>query len=72
VLLSYTTLTGRWAQWRVLWPFELWLVLGVVALTLWLARRREQARGLSRWLGKALGWLAAAWSLLVVMAATVA
>ena len=72
VLLSYTTLTGRWAQWRVLWPFELWFVLGVVVLTLWLARRGEQARGLSRWLGRALGWLAAAWSLLVVMAAAVA
>jgi serine/threonine protein kinase len=72
VLLSYTTLTGRWAQWRVLWPFELWFVLGIVVLTLWLARRGEQARVLSRWLGRALGWLAAAWSLLVVLAAAVA
>jgi hypothetical protein len=72
LLLSYTSLTGRWAQWRVLWPLEMWLVLCIVAVTLWLARQSDRARLLSRWLGRALGWMAAVWSLFVAVAATVA
>ena len=72
LMLSYTTLTSRWQQWRFLWPFELWLVLFVVGLTLWLARRSGGSRRVSRWLGNVLGWMAVTWSLLVAVAATVA
>jgi len=72
LMLSYTTLTSRWQQWRFLWPFELWLVLFVVGLTLWLARRSSSARRASQWLGSVLGWMAVTWSLLVAVAATVA
>lgn len=72
LMLSYTTLTSRWQQWRFLWTFELWLVLFVVGFTLWLARRSGSPRRASRWLGNVLGWMAATWSLLVAVAATVA
>ena len=72
LILSYTTLTFRWQQWRFLWPFELWLVLCVVGVTLWLARRSSSPQRTSQWLGKVLGWMAATWSLLVAVAATVA
>lgn len=72
LLLSYTSLTGRWAQWQTLGPLAAWLTLCVVVLTLWLARRGNNPRRLSRWLGQALGWIAAMWSLVVAMAATLA
>jgi tRNA A-37 threonylcarbamoyl transferase component Bud32 len=72
MLFSYSSLSGNWHHWRFLWPFELWLALSVVMLTLWLARRGDRARGVSRWLGRALGWVAVTWGLLVVAAATVA
>jgi hypothetical protein len=72
MMLSYTTLTGNWNHWRYLWPFELWLVLLVVMVTLWLARRRDRSRNVSRRLGQTLGWVAAIWSLFVAVAATVA
>lgn len=71
LLLSYTSLTGRWHQWRTLWPIELWLVLCVVVVTLWLSKEDDRAQRLSHWLGRVLGWLAAAWSLLLAVIATV-
>ena len=50
----------------------LWLVLLVVMVTLWLARRSDRSRNVSRRLGQTLGWVAAIWSLFVAVAATVA
>jgi tRNA A-37 threonylcarbamoyl transferase component Bud32 len=72
LFLSYSSLSGNWHHWRFLWPFELWLALLVVLVTLWLARRDDRARRVSRWLGRALGWIAVTWSLLVAAAAMVA
>jgi hypothetical protein len=70
--LSYSSLTGEWQHWRYLWPLELWFALLLVALTLWLYKRSDRGRRLSRWLGRALGWTAFTWSLLVAAAAIVA
>ncbi|MBN1642900.1 MAG: serine/threonine protein kinase [Anaerolineae bacterium] len=72
LLLSYTSLTDRWTQWRVLWPLDLWVVVCVVGVTMWLSRRSDSGRRLSRWLGRALAWTAGTWSVLVIVAATVA
>jgi tRNA A-37 threonylcarbamoyl transferase component Bud32 len=72
LFLSYSSLSGNWHHWRFLWPFALWLALLVVMLTLWLARRGDRARRVSRWLGRALGWVAVTWSILAAAAALVA
>jgi hypothetical protein len=71
LLLSYTVLAGRWGQWRFLWPLDLWLALSLIAVTIWLGRRGDRGRRLSRWLGRALGWITAAWTLLIAFIATV-
>ena len=71
LLLSYTVLADRWGQWRFLWPLDLWLALSLIAVTTWLGRRDDRGRRLSRWLGRALGWIAAAWMLLIAFVATV-
>jgi tRNA A-37 threonylcarbamoyl transferase component Bud32 len=70
--LSYSSLTGNWQHWQYLWPLELWYTLLLVGVTLWLFRSRDRAHRLSRWLGRALGWVAFTWSLLVAAAAIVA
>jgi hypothetical protein len=71
LLLSYTALTDRWLQWRVIWPLDLWIIVCAAGVTWWLARREDRGQRLSRWLGRALAWTAGAWSLLVAVAATV-
>jgi hypothetical protein len=48
ILLTYCSLTGNWDQWVFLWVFQLWIVAGSVAIPIWLTRRKEQARHLSR------------------------
>ncbi len=70
LLLSYTVLADRWAQWRFLWPLDVWLALSLIAVTVWLGRREDGSRRLSRWLGQALGWIAAAWTLVIAFVAT--
>jgi serine/threonine protein kinase len=70
MLLSYTALADRWIQWRYLWPLDLWLALSLIAVTVWLGRREDRSRRLSRWLGRALGGIAAAWMLLIAFVAT--
>jgi serine/threonine protein kinase len=70
MLLSYTALANRWIQWRYLWPLDLWLALSLIAVTIWLGRRDDRSRRLSRWLGRALGGIAAAWMLLIAFVAT--
>jgi hypothetical protein len=70
LLLSYTVLADRWGQWRFLWPLDVWLALSLIAVTVWLARREDRSRRLSRWLGKALGWIAGAWTVVIAFVAT--
>jgi hypothetical protein len=70
LLLSYTVLADRWGQWRFLWPLDVWLALSLIAVTVWLGRREDSSRRLSRWLGQALGWIAAAWTLVIAFIAT--
>lgn len=41
VLFSFYTLTGWWSAWSFLWPLEPFLVLGSVALPLWLHKRPQ-------------------------------
>jgi serine/threonine protein kinase len=61
VILSYYALTGNWGHWAFLWPLEPMLVLGVIIVTIVLARLPEHAHRLSRFLGATMGL--AAWVL---------
>jgi serine/threonine protein kinase len=55
LIFLYTTLTGNWRHWIFLWIFELWLIAGVVWLTIWLKRHSDRQRQLTRILGRLLG-----------------
>jgi tRNA A-37 threonylcarbamoyl transferase component Bud32 len=54
VILSYFALTDFWTHWIFMWPLEPFLVIGVAAVTLRLARQGEAGRRASRRLGMAL------------------
>lgn len=54
-IFLYCTATGRWRQWIFLWVFDLWLIAGMVWLTLWLKRHGKRLQRLSRLLGRLLG-----------------
>lgn len=69
VLFSYSALTGNWDHWVFLWALDLLLVVGTVFLTIWLSGYRDFSRRLSRVLGWLLGLIAAAWSIIVPLAA---
>jgi hypothetical protein len=55
LIFLYSTLTGDWRQWIFLWAVDLWLIGGVVWLTIWLSRHHKRPRELSRVLGSVLG-----------------
>jgi serine/threonine protein kinase len=55
LIFFYSTLTGHWRQWIFLWALDLWLIAGVVWLTIWLQRHSKRPRELSRALGRVLG-----------------
>lgn len=71
ILFSYYTLTGNWSHWLFLWPLEPLLIIGTVLLTIWLAGLGDFSRQLSRVLGWVLGFMAAAWSVIIPLAALV-
>lgn len=71
LLFSYFALSGNWEHWLFLWPLELLLIIGPVFLTVWLAGHADFSRRLSRPLGWVLGFMAAAWSLILPLAALV-
>jgi hypothetical protein len=55
LIFLYCTLTGNWRHWIFLWAFDLWLIGGMVWLTIWLRRHSGRRRELSRMLGRVLG-----------------
>lgn len=71
LLLAYYSLTGNWDHWLFLWPLEPLLIVGSVFLTIWLAGLGQTSHRLARALGWVLGLMAAAWSLVVPLAALV-
>ncbi len=69
VIMAYYALTGNWAHWAFFWPLEPALVLGAVAISIYLGNRPDHSRPLARRLGLllagisgvmilALGWAA--------------
>jgi serine/threonine protein kinase len=54
-IFLYSSLTGNWRHWIFLWVFELWVIAGMVWLTIWLKRHSDRRRDLSRVLGRLLG-----------------
>jgi tRNA A-37 threonylcarbamoyl transferase component Bud32 len=72
VIFSYCTLTGNWDHWSLLWLPELWVVIGTVGSTIWLARLGDRSRRLSRPLGRLLGLVSAALSLFIISVSVVA
>jgi tRNA A-37 threonylcarbamoyl transferase component Bud32 len=71
LLFTYYSLTGNWDHWLFLWPLEPLLIVGSVFLTIWLAGLGQTSLRLARVLGWVLGLMAAAWSLIVPLAALV-
>ncbi len=57
-ILAFYAITNQWQLWGYLWPFEPLLILVVVGVTLWLARRPGGSRRLARRLGVLLAALA--------------
>jgi tRNA A-37 threonylcarbamoyl transferase component Bud32 len=58
ILLSFYSVTGLWRLWSFLWPLEPMLVIGVVAVTIALARLGEPSRRLARLMGWAIATIA--------------
>jgi hypothetical protein len=71
IIFAYSSLTGYWEHWSFLWFFELWLVVGVIGLTLWLAGQPDRSRRLSQQLGRVLGRVAFGLSILVMIIAII-
>lgn len=69
VLLTYCSLTGNWHHWVFLWLFEAWIVIGSICAPIWLARRKDQARKLSRLIALLTGISSVALILIVALAA---
>ncbi len=65
VLFSYFMLTNNWDHWAFLWPAEPFLILAAIVSTVWLRKRRNLARPLSRLLGCGIGIICVLWSALV-------
>jgi len=55
LIFLYCTVTHNWRYWVFLWVFEVWLLIGVLWLTLRLTRQKDRLREKSRALGQALG-----------------
>lgn len=51
ILLAYFSLTGRWADWTLLWPLEPLLIASFVVAPFWLRRKPDGGRAFIRWLG---------------------
>lgn len=51
ILLSYFSLTGRWADWTLLWPLEPLLIASFVIAPFWLRRKPDGGHAFIRWLG---------------------
>jgi len=62
-LLAYSTVTGNWDLWVVLWLAELLAVAGSIAIPITLAKQPERARALSRLIALMLG----AFSVLMIL-----
>jgi len=53
-LFAFYTITGFWGLWRVLWPLEPVLVLGLIWFVLWMAGRGKRSAQFSRGLAAAV------------------
>jgi serine/threonine-protein kinase len=72
LIFLYCTLTRNWRQWIFLWAFDLWLIAGMVWLTIWLRRHYDRPAKLSRVLGWLLGPTLIALSVVVLAVSLVA
>jgi serine/threonine protein kinase len=71
ILLTYCLFTGNWRHWVFLWLFELWSVVGSIWAAIWLARRKDLARRLSRSIAGLIGILSFALIPIIALAAMV-
>jgi predicted membrane channel-forming protein YqfA (hemolysin III family) len=69
-LLTYCEFTGNWDHWVFLWVFELWFVVGSVAVPILLAKRKDKARKLSRPIALLMGISSVALIPIIAFAAT--
>ncbi len=53
-LFAFYAITGFWGLWRVLWPLEPLLVIGVIWFVLWMAGKGDRAARFTRGLAEAV------------------
>ncbi|MBN1874708.1 MAG: protein kinase [Anaerolineae bacterium] len=70
VLLTYSALTRNWEVWEILWFFLIWIAAGSVVLPIFLSKRADRARPLSRQLAWLAGGGAIAISLFIAFVVT--
>ncbi len=51
LLLTYFSLTGRWADWTLLWPLEPLIIAASIIAPFWLVRQSDRGRAFVRWFG---------------------
>jgi hypothetical protein len=69
LVFAYCSLTDNWQHWIFLWPMEPFVIGSAIWTTIWLAKRRDLARRISRPLGFGLAAGCVLWSLIVAIGA---
>ncbi|MBN1642134.1 MAG: serine/threonine protein kinase [Anaerolineae bacterium] len=72
LIFAYCQVTGRWAQWALLWPLEPLIIGASIWLAFRLAREGSTGREIARPLGCALGVLSGVWIAIITLAMTLA
>ncbi len=71
VIMAYCSLTGFWSHWAILWPLEPLLIAASIVAGIWLGRRGDWGRMVSRKLGLLLLGLSAAFLSFIILASIV-
>ena len=66
ILMAYSAMTGRWGDWRCLWPPLAWTILLFVAGPIWFHRRLDRLESISRVLAVGVGVICAIGMLLLM------
>jgi len=69
LLLSYFSLTSRWADWTLLWPLEPLILATSIIAPFWLIKQHDRGQSFIRWFGGGMLLIAAIAFIITVAAA---
>jgi hypothetical protein len=69
LLLSYFSLTSRWADWTLLWPLEPLILATSIIAPFWLIKQHDRGQSFIRWFGGGMLLIAAIAFIVTVAAA---